>query len=87
MTLAEALTESTYLSLITTTLDDYLEHNSTCAACAYRRRCGGGCRGLAALANGGQDLLGVDPDTCRLYRGGYYDRVRKIIDDYRAQEA
>lgn len=84
MTLAEALSDSTYLSFITTTLGDYLEHNPACASCAYRNRCGGGCRGRAALANGGCDLLGVDPDTCRLYRGGYYDRVREIIDRYEA---
>lgn len=79
-TLAGALTDSAYLSLITTTLDEYLAHNPQCAACGYRMRCGG-CRGRAAVACGGDDLPAIEPNACRPYRGGYYDRVKKLIED------
>lgn len=83
MTLSEALSDSFYLGFIRTTLDDYLVHNPGCAACAYKNRCGGGCRGHAVLANGGSDLLGVDPDNCLVFTGGYYDRVRELIERHR----
>jgi radical SAM protein with 4Fe4S-binding SPASM domain len=83
MTLSKALSESFYLGFIRTTLDDYLAHNPGCAACAYKNRCGGGCRGHAVLANGGSDLLGVDPDNCLVFTGGYYDRVRELIERHR----
>lgn len=79
-TLSEALSESFYTGFVSTTLGSYLEHNPDCAACAYRNRCGAGCRGCAVAANGGTDLLGVDPDACLVFRGGYYDRVRTIIE-------
>lgn len=80
ITLAQALSDSFYMNFISTTLDDYFEHNPTCRACEYKNRCGGGCRGRAVGANGGLDLLGIDPDTCLVFRGGYYDRVKKLIE-------
>ena len=87
MTLAEALSDSFYMDFISATLDDYLAHNPECAACAFKNRCGGGCRGCAVNANGGSDLLDVDPDACLIFKGGYYDRVKKLISDYQAQKA
>ena len=84
VTLAEALSDSFYMDFISMTLDDYLEHNPTCAACEYKNRCGGGCRGRAVDANGGTDLLDRDPDNCLLFKGGYYDRVKAIIAEYEA---
>ena len=82
MTLAEALSDSFYLDFIRTTLDDYLAHNPDCAVCAFKNRCGGGCRGHAVIANGCTDLLGVDSDNCLIFKGGYYDRVKKLIDEH-----
>ena len=82
MTLAEALSDSFYLDFISTTLGDYLAHNPRCAACAYKNRCGAGCRGRAVVANGGSDLLGIDQDVCLVFNGGYYDRVKEIIRQY-----
>ena len=79
MTLAEALADSTYLSFITKTLGDYLCHNPECADCAYRNRCGGGCRGRAVLENDASDFLGVDPDACLVFKGGYYKRVKAML--------
>ena len=80
LTLAEALTESTYMGFITNKLADYHARNPLCASCEYRNRCMGGCRGRAALATGGADLMGPDPDTCLLFRGGYYNRTKEIVD-------
>ena len=79
MTIAEALADSTYLSFITTTLGDYLRHNPECAECAYSNRCCGGCRGRAVLENGASDLMGVDPDACLVFKGGYYERVKAML--------
>ncbi|MDO4538541.1 MAG: SPASM domain-containing protein, partial [Coriobacteriales bacterium] len=87
MTLAEALSDSFYMKFISTTLDDYLAHNPKCATCAYKNRCGGGCRGNAVYANDGSDLLGVDPDTCLIFTGGYYDRVKALISELQPQTA
>ena len=84
MTLAQALSESTYLGFIRTTLGEYLEHNPGCNTCPYKNRCGGGCRGRAALANDGSDLLGIDPDICLMYRGGYYERVKRTIEEHQS---
>lgn len=61
VTLAEALSDSFYMDFVSTTLDDYLARNPGCAACAYKNRCGGGCRGRAVEANGGSDLVGRRP--------------------------
>lgn len=82
LTLAEALCDSFYLEFISKTLGAYLEHNPTCRACAYKNRCGGGCRGRAVLSNNGADLLGVDPDACLIFTGGYYDRVKALIEQH-----
>lgn len=82
MTLSEALSDSFYMDFISATLDDYLAHNPTCASCAYKNRCGGGCRGRAVDANNGTDLLGIDPDACLIFKGGYYDRVKQIIERF-----
>ena len=84
MTLAEALSDSFYMRFISTTLGQYLEHNSLCRSCKYKNRCCGGCRGRAVQANGGSDLMGVDPDACLVFKGGYYDKVKRIIEEYQA---
>ena len=81
LTLAEALTDSAYLDFVTTNLSAYLARNPRCASCEYRNRCMGGCRGRAALATGGVDMMAHDPDACLIFRGGYYDRVRKVIEE------
>lgn len=79
MTLAEALSDSSYLGFITSSFASYLASNPRCDACEYRNRCMGGCRGRAALATGGTDLMGPDPDACLFFKGGYYDRVKELL--------
>ena len=79
MSLREALRDSSYLSFIRTDLGAYFAHNPSCAACEYRYRCAAGCRGCAAAATG--DLLGIDPDACLFFRGGYCERLKQLISD------
>lgn len=86
MTLAEALADPFRTEFLGTTLGDYRRHNPSCATCPYGNRCAGGCRACAVLANDGADLLGRDPDTCLLFRGGYYDRVQELIAALRPEQ-
>lgn len=46
--LVDALRDSFYMGFIDTRLRDYFAHNPGCAACGYRNRCAGGCRGNVA---------------------------------------
>jgi radical SAM protein with 4Fe4S-binding SPASM domain len=78
-TLAEALSDASFEDFIGMTLGDFLGHNPSCASCAYRNRCGGGCRARAVVESGGSDVLGVDSEACQIFLGGYYDRVKSLI--------
>ncbi len=72
--LCEALSDSKYLSLIDTRLEELLKENDRCAACEHRLSCGGGCR-AGALAVG-NEYLGVDEATCAFFKNGYEERIR-----------
>lgn len=74
MKLREALVDSSYMKFIDTRLRDYFVHNPGCAACEYKNRCAGGCRGRVAGAGGG-DLLARDEDACAFFRQGWYRRL------------
>ena len=76
--LKELLNEEAYMNFIGTQLADYFKANPQCAACEYKNRCFGGCRGHAMATNGDGDLLGVDKATCLFFKGGYYDRVLEL---------
>lgn len=79
-TLADALTDSSYLDLINSTFGDVLAHDPACETCAYRGRCLGGCRAKGVDNNGNPDFLGHDPEACRFFLGGYYDRARELVE-------
>jgi radical SAM protein with 4Fe4S-binding SPASM domain len=79
-TLAEALTSSSYDDLVHATFGDVLAHDPLCAACAFRSRCLGGCRAQGTDGHGNPDLLGRDPEACRFFLGGYYDRARALVE-------
>ena len=61
-------------------MEDYFKANPTCAACEYKNRCAGGCRGNAMANNGDGDLLGVDNAACKFFKGGYYDKVLALAE-------
>lgn len=73
--LKELLNDGDYMNFISTRLKDYFAANPQCAACEYKNRCASGCRGNAMSDNGDRNLLGVDKDTCKFFKGGYYDKV------------
>lgn len=82
MTLAQALSDSPYLKLIKAPVSDLMEHNPECASCEHRRVCGGGCRAAALVASEDNDYLGRDPKTCAFFKGGYEDRIRRVVERY-----
>lgn len=86
MKLSQALVDSRYMEFIDTRLSAYLEHNPECAACEYRFNCAGGCRGNA-LSDGNPDPLSMDKCMCVLYKQGYYDRAKKVLEEAGAKEA
>ncbi|MCR4907467.1 MAG: radical SAM protein [Lachnospiraceae bacterium] len=83
LSIKEALEDSSYINFIRVDLKEYREHNPGCGICEYKNRCAAGCRGRAVLHNNGADLLGIDPESCLFYKGGYYDRTKKLIEKYR----
>lgn len=76
--LKNLLNAGDYMNFINTRLGDYFKANPECAACEYKNRCSGGCRGCAMADNGDGNLLGVDRETCKFFKCGYYDRVLEI---------
>ena len=78
--LKELLNEGAYMDFINTRFADYFKENPTCAACDYKNRCAGGCRGRAMAGNGDGNLLGLDKRTCTFFKGGYYDRVGEVAE-------
>jgi len=73
--LRDCLNDSSYMRLIETTIDEYLERNSECNACEWKHYCAAGCR-ASALDSGG-DLMGPDRAACAFFRGGYIPRIKK----------
>ena len=79
--LKELLNDGDYMNFINTRMEDYFRANPTCAACEYKNRCSGGCRGLAMADNGDGDLLGIDKGVCKFFKGGYYDKVLALAEN------
>ena len=85
MTLKEALTDSAYWDLVSSTVGDVLERNPKCQECAHRGRCLGGCRAKALDENGNPDPMGLDTSACRFFLGGYYDRACALVESLRRE--
>lgn len=79
--LKEILENSFYSRILDTRLSDYLDENPECAECEYRLRCAGGCRARAAIESSSDSFLTKDSENCLLFRGGYYDKVKKLMDN------
>ncbi len=80
--LRQALTDSTYMELIDTRAGAVIAHNEKCRVCPHREQCLGGCRASALCAHPG-DILAPDETTCRLWRGGWLDRIRAKVRELR----
>lgn len=77
--LKSLLEGSAYAKILNTRLDVYFEANPECSVCEYRYKCAGGCRAQAMIYNGKNDFLAKDEETCLLYKGGYYDKLRNMM--------
>ena len=78
--LKAGLSDSYYMQFVNGRIRDLLAANPECNACAYRYKCGGGCR-ATALLEGNLQLMGCDRTMCMLWKNGYVDRIRQIAED------
>lgn len=72
--LSACITDSTYMRLIDTRVSEYMELHPECAACEYSLECCGGCR-AAALDTTPGDIMGRDEYVCKLFKGGWADKI------------
>lgn len=85
--LADILKEGKWHDSVCANLYALREHNDECDQCEWFGRCGGGCRALALLQNITNgitpDYFGCDPLACLFYKGGWYERAREELKEYR----
>lgn len=72
--LRQGLTESSYMSLIDTRIEDFLSKSAACSQCEYARICAGGCR--ASALSVGSSIMGPDPACCTLFKKGWASKIR-----------
>ena len=75
--LTAGLTDSVYMRLIDTRVEEYLRLNPECDACGHKAACGGGCRAGALGARGAGGLMEPDPAACLMFKGGYPEKIRE----------
>ena len=81
--LADILSDSAYYTqACKVKVGPCIEHNEKCRECEYRYQCGGGCRAQACVAH--NDFLGIDEETCYVYKSGYFDRCAKMVREMNA---
>ena len=80
--LSEILSDSHYRDVCLAKMGDCISHNEKCRDCKYRLACGAGCR-AAACGETGTDYLGIDEDTCRFFKGGWYEKSQSLIQQYK----
>lgn len=73
------LNDSIYINYVDGRVHDLFELNEECDKCSHKLYCGGGCRASAAITEG--DLLGVDRIMCKLWNGGYIERIRQTLEE------
>jgi radical SAM protein with 4Fe4S-binding SPASM domain len=75
--LKDLLTDSEYLKLVTSTVDDLYAINKKCRECKYNAKCMGGCRAIAyGFSN---DFFGVDESKCYFFENKYEEKISEII--------
>ena len=78
--LAQCITDSRYMRLIDTRATEVLEHNPQCKNCAFAMQCLAGCR-ASALEFDPTDILGPDPATCAVFKGGWAERIPVLMEE------
>lgn len=74
LSLAQCITDSTYMDLIDTRVSTVLDHNPECRECEFALQCIGGCR-AAALDTSPDDILAPDRATCEVFKGAWIPRI------------
>ena len=77
--LKEILDESNLTRAGDLKLQDMIDHNPECRACAYTNVCRGGCR-ARAVGDHSDDLLLPESATCEFFRGEWPDKIRQRCD-------
>ena len=78
------LSDSMYMQFVNGRLRDLFAANAECNECAYKYKCGGGCR-ASALAGPDHSLMGCDREMCEFWYSGYEARIRKAIEEAEAK--
>ena len=78
--LKECLSDSAFIDLVTLSLADYLAANPECQGCEHRYSCGAGCR-ASALNSHPDSWLGRDEAFCLMYKGGYLERLARLMEE------
>lgn len=84
--LNQILEGSFYSRILNTRLSDYYKENPECEECEYRFRCAGGCRARASIGNSSDNFLTKDRENCLLFQGGYYSRVKQLMENLGIKE-
>lgn len=82
--LREGLSGSAYMQFVNGRIRDLFAVNVECNACAYRYKCGGGCR-ASALAGPDKNLMGCDREMCAFWKNGYEERILQAIQEAEAK--
>ena len=76
--LASCITNSRYMRLIDTRATEILDHNPECKECKYAMQCLAGCR-ASALETTPDDILAPDRATCGIFKGGWVEKIDKVM--------
>lgn len=82
--LRQGLTDSTYMKLIDTRVEEFLKHTEECGACEYAKICAGGCR-ASALCYDKTDIMAPDRASCLIFREGYGRRLEEVMKNLRIE--
>ena len=74
------MTDSKYLALIDTRVEDLFAHTKECRACSHALVCAGGCR-ARALADATTDILAPDRACCLFFKGGWAGRLEAVLNE------
>lgn len=74
--LQKGLSDSKYMELIDTRVEDFFAMNRECDACEYKIVCAGGCR-ASALSFDPSNIMSVDKAACGLFKGGYEEKITR----------
>ena len=76
--LKQGLSDSFYMNIVDSRVEDLLAANPKCDACDHKYQCGGGCRATALERTG--NLMGCDGVQCQLWEEGYVERIRETVE-------